>query len=94
MKNHIHLEEGKMKIADKIIGKIIKTDKCSKNQEEESWIVEFDGGYNISLDVPAGTNRNKVMMLARNKQSEENRYNFDARRASGGRILKAYKARK
>ena len=76
-----------MTIPQKIIGKILG-DKVSKNQEIKNWYVQFDGGFSVTVSAPQGTPRDKIMLLARNRLSEANRYNFDARRASGGKITR------
>ncbi len=60
-------------------------------EETDDWTVEFEGGYTVIVPAEKGEGRDKIMMRARNMQSEQNRYKFDARRASGGRILKCYK---
>jgi hypothetical protein len=60
---------------------------------EKTWVAEFDGGYIVEVTTNE-TNRNHIMMMARDKLSQENRYNFDARRASGGHILKLYLKRR
>jgi hypothetical protein len=68
----------------------IYKDKKSRNQKK--WRVEFEGGHIVNL-ISEENNKDKIMMIARNMLSNENRYNFEARRASGGRILKVYQVR-
>ena len=55
----------------------------------KDWVVEFDGGYIVNVPF-VSESRDKIMMKARKILSEQNRYNFEARRASSGRIIKCY----
>lgn len=65
-----------------------------KNILDENWTVEFEGGYVVNVLSEKGWGRNRIMMMARNMLSQKNRHNFNACRASGGRILKCYKGRR
>jgi len=77
-----------MNPVNKILGKDVSYDK-----ELNTWVVEFEGGYVEEVVTDEG-NRNKIMIMARDQLSKANRYNFEARRASGGRILKVYPKRR
>ncbi len=52
------------------------------------WHVEFDGGKSVSLCLPDEMTRDEAMMMARNMLKTS--HDFETRRASMGRIVKAY----
>jgi len=56
-----------------------------------NWVVEFEGGYTVIVPANKKDSRDKVMMMARRIQSDTHRYDFEGRRASGGRIIRCYR---
>ena len=63
-----------------------------KTKPKRIWMVEFGSAHKVMLET-VEINKNKIMMTARKKLSDDNRYNFEARQASGGRIVKCYPMR-
>ena len=59
-----------------------------------NWTVEFEGGYTVNVQSTGDEGRDSIMMRARRIQSDLNRHDFNACRASGSRILKCYKSRR
>jgi len=59
----------------------------------KNWFVEFENKFSVIVTTPE-SNRDKIMGIARKMLSDDNRYNFEKRRASGGRITKFYEVRK
>jgi len=57
---------------------------------KKNWLVEFEEKYSVIVSTTE-TNRDKIMRMARKILSDTNRYDFEKRRASGGRITKIYK---
>jgi len=61
---------------------------------KDVWRVEFEGGFVIEVPFLVNKTRDHAIMSARKLLAEQNRYNFDARRASGGRVVRCYRDNK
>ena len=53
------------------------------------WHIEFDGGKHVSLCLPDAMSRDDAIAMARDMLKTSN--DFETRRASLGRIIRAYR---